>query len=77
MVNAMCATAFEQVKSRLRGWGMSLKRLHMVNGAVIPSKALWKGEVMIGGIKTEGEFKVFESGGGWEFLLGKPLLHAF
>jgi hypothetical protein len=77
MVNAMCATAFEQAKSQLRGWGTSLKRLCMANGAVIPSKASWKGEVTIGGIKTEGEFEVFESGGGWEFLLGKPLLQAF
>ncbi|KAG1854359.1 hypothetical protein C8R48DRAFT_807979, partial [Suillus tomentosus] len=49
----------------------------MANGAVIPSKATWKGEVTIDGIKTEGEFEVFESGGGWEFLLGKPLLQAF
>jgi hypothetical protein len=77
MVNAMCATAFEQVKSRLRGWGTSLKRLRMANGAVIPSKASWKGEVTIGRIRMEGVFEVFESGGGWEFLLGKPLLRAF
>ncbi|KAG2071616.1 hypothetical protein BDR04DRAFT_956738, partial [Suillus decipiens] len=77
MVNAMCATAFEQVKSQLRGWGTSLKRLRMANGIVIPSKVSWKGEVTIGGIKTEGEFEVFKSGGGWEFLLGKLLLRAF
>ncbi|KAG2057624.1 hypothetical protein BDR06DRAFT_878132, partial [Suillus hirtellus] len=77
MVNAMCATAFEQVKSQLGGWGTLLKRLRMVNGAVIPSKAAWKGEVTIGGIKTEGKFEVFKSEGRWEFLLGKPLLQAF
>ncbi|KAG2058729.1 hypothetical protein BDR06DRAFT_875471, partial [Suillus hirtellus] len=77
MVNAMCAMAFEQVKSSLRGWGTLLKRLCMVNGTVIPSKVSWKGEVTIGGIRTEGEFKVFKSGGRWEFLLGKLLLLAF
>jgi hypothetical protein len=49
----------------------------MANGTIISSKATWKGEVIIEGIKTRGEFEVFDSGGGWKFLLGKPLLQAF
>jgi len=33
--------------------------------------------LQLGGLKSEGEFEVFDSGGGWEFLWGKPLLRHF
>ncbi|KAG1776196.1 hypothetical protein EV702DRAFT_1198505 [Suillus placidus] len=49
----------------------------MANGVVVPLKAVWKGEITIAGVKAEGEFEVFDSGGGWRFLFGKPLLCAF
>ncbi|KAG1774665.1 hypothetical protein EV702DRAFT_1237852 [Suillus placidus] len=49
----------------------------MANGTIVPSKAVWRGEVVIAGIRTQGEFEVFDSGGGWSFLFGKPLLQAF
>ncbi|KAG0701844.1 hypothetical protein DFH29DRAFT_999831 [Suillus ampliporus] len=49
----------------------------MANSVIIPSQAIWQGEITIAGIRTEGEFKVFDSGGRWKFLFGKPLLHAF
>ena len=32
---------------------------------------------MLGTIKVEGKFEVFDSGGKWVFLFGKPLLKAF
>jgi len=38
---------------------------------------MWKGVLELGGIQAEGEFEIFDSGGGWEFLFGKPLLHRF
>lgn len=77
MVSAMCATAFEKVKHCLGNWGVSVKQLRMANSTLVPLKATWRGEVMIAGIKTQGEFEVFDSGGGWEFLFRKPMLHAF
>ena len=77
MVSAMCTSTFNRIKHRLHNWGSSMKRLRMVNGTIVPSRAVWKGEVSIKGIKTQGEFEVFDSGGGWKFLFGKPLLHAF
>jgi hypothetical protein len=77
MISAMCTKTFKWVKHRLTNWEPSTKQLRMANGTIIPSKATWKGEVIIKGIKTRGEFKVFDSGGGWKFLLGKPLLQAF
>jgi hypothetical protein len=49
----------------------------MANGVIVPSQAVWRGEVEIAGVKAQGEFEVFDSGGGWKFLFGKPMLHAF
>ena len=49
----------------------------MANGVIVPSQAVWKGVLELGGLRAEEEFEVFDSGGGWEFLFGKPLLHCF
>ena len=49
----------------------------MANGALVPSQAVWKGVMQLGGIKVEGSFEVFDSGGNWAFLLGKPVLRQF
>jgi hypothetical protein len=49
----------------------------MANGVIVPSQAVWKGIMELGGIQIEGEFEVFDSDHGWGFLFGKPLLHAF
>jgi hypothetical protein len=49
----------------------------MANGVIVRSQAVWKGIMELGGIRVEGEFKVFDSDHGWGFLFGKPLLRAF
>ncbi|KAG2345932.1 hypothetical protein BDR05DRAFT_853906, partial [Suillus weaverae] len=49
----------------------------MANGTLVPLRATWRGEVTITGVRTQGEFEVFDSGGGWKFLFGKPMLHTF
>jgi hypothetical protein len=49
----------------------------MANGCVIPSKAYWQGHINLGGIRTTISFEVFDSGGNWAFLFGKPSLEAF
>jgi hypothetical protein len=49
----------------------------MANGALVSSKGTWKGEVTIAGVNMQGEFEVFDSRGGWKFLLGKPMLQSF
>ncbi|KDR76579.1 hypothetical protein GALMADRAFT_44480, partial [Galerina marginata CBS 339.88] len=77
MVAAMCWSIFKQVKHRLGTWRESKKRLQMANGDIVPSKAVWKGRMTLGKVEVEGEFEVFDSKGGWAFLLGKPLLHLF
>lgn len=77
MVSVMCASVFEKVKHRLGEWKKSVKQLRMGNGILVPSLAVWKGRMRLGEVTVEGEFEVFDSGGSWAFLLGKPLLRSF
>lgn len=49
----------------------------MANGVIIPSLAVWKGKMQLGEMEIEGEFEVFDSKGGWAFLLEKLLLQQF
>jgi hypothetical protein len=77
MVSVMCASVFEQVKHRLGEWKKSRKRLRMGDGTIVPSIATWTGGMRLGGVSVEGEFEVFNSGGSWAFLLGKPSLRSF
>jgi hypothetical protein len=77
MISAMSSATFNKVKHRLGNWAPSSKSLHMANGTIVLSQAKWKGEVMVGGIRMQGEFEVFNSRGGWSFLFGKPMLQAF
>lgn len=77
MISAMSTSIFQKIKHRLGNWGPSSKRLRMANGVIVPSLAVWKGEVTIAGIQAQGEFEVFDSAGGWNFLFGKPMLRSF
>ena len=77
MVSAMCVTVFQKVKHRLGEWRTSKKQLRMGNGVVIPSLAVWRGKMRLSEVTVDGEFEVFDSGGSWAFLLGKPLLRSF
>ena len=77
MVAAMCATVFEKVKHRLGRWERSERQLRMGNGVIVPSLAVWRGKMQLGKATIEGEFEVFDSGGSWVFLMGKPLLRSF
>lgn len=78
MVGAMCSLFFEKVKHHLEGQVRPSNRLlRVANGAVIQSQAIWRGTLELNRICAEGEFKVFNSGGGWAVLFGKPLLRCF
>ena len=78
MVGAMCASFFKKVQHRLQGQTKpSSRRLRVANGVIVPSQAVWNGTLELGGIRAEAEFEIFDSGGGWKFLFGKPLLHRF
>lgn len=78
MVGAICSSIFDKVKHCLHGQAKPSSRLlQMANGIVIQSQAVWKGTLELKGICMEGEFEVFDSGGGWTFLFRKPLLRRF
>ena len=77
MLNAIDAGVFEKVKGRLDGLAVSLKILWMADGHLVPSKGVWTREVEVNGLRWNGSFKVFDSGGAWALLFGKPLLIAF
>ncbi|KAG2743095.1 hypothetical protein P692DRAFT_20700954, partial [Suillus brevipes Sb2] len=77
MISAMCTSIYEKVKHRLGNWSQSTRKLRMANGNIVNSLVKWNGTICINGVKTQGEFEVFDSGGGWGFLLGKPILQAF
>ena len=77
MTGAMCSSVFSTAKYKLKGWRPSTQALRMANGTIIPSEATWTGTIRVENIEATGTFKVFNSGSGWSFLFGKPLLQTF
>ena len=49
----------------------------MANVIIVHLQGVWKGQLPLGGLQSEGEFEVFDSGSDWEFLFGKLLLCCF
>ncbi|KAG2338311.1 hypothetical protein BDR05DRAFT_834930, partial [Suillus weaverae] len=77
MISAMCTLIYDKVKHCLDNWSQSTQKLRMANGNIVNSLIKWNGIININRVKMWGEFEVFDSGGGWGFLLGKPMLQAF
>ena len=73
----MCSSVFYKIKKCLGSGVNSKQQLRMVNGSIVPSEAHREGPVNLGGIGTTIAFEVFDSGGNWAFLFGKPSLEAF
>lgn len=73
----MSAAMFRKVKHRLRNLLPSSQLLRVANGMVVKSDARWKEKFEVNGISAELMFKVFDSGGKWDFLFGKTLLEKF
>ncbi|KAG0694730.1 hypothetical protein DFH29DRAFT_1006073 [Suillus ampliporus] len=55
----------------------AIKEAENANGSIINSEAKWSGTIEINRVRAKGDFEVFNSGGGWAFLFGKPLLQSF
>ena len=77
MTGAMSLATFNTVKHELKEWKPSTRKLRMANGSIVQSEATWTGTINISDVEATGSFEVFNSAGGWSFLLGKPLLRAF
>jgi hypothetical protein len=52
MISAMSSQIYKKVRHRLQGWQPSKHVLHMVNGALVKSQAMWTGSVRLGGIQA-------------------------
>ncbi|KZP25881.1 hypothetical protein FIBSPDRAFT_680738, partial [Athelia psychrophila] len=77
MCGAIDSGVFEKASTRLSTLIPSGRVLRMANGAKVASQGVWRGTVDVGGVKKQGQFEVFPSGGAWSMLFGKPLLEEF
>ncbi|KAF8149792.1 hypothetical protein K438DRAFT_1434039, partial [Mycena galopus ATCC 62051] len=59
---------------RLGKLGVPRRMMRMADGTRVPTYGQWIGEVEVEGVRISGVFDVFESGGGWDILFGKPLM---
>ncbi|KAJ3925333.1 MAG: hypothetical protein NXY57DRAFT_967998 [Lentinula lateritia] len=77
MVAAMDIAVYERLRTTIGGWELTQRRFRIANGSVVPGTVRWKGRINVEGAEVDGDFEVFDSGGGWKFLFGKPLLEQF
>lgn len=77
MVAGMSTEFFEREKGGLGVVKDSSRRLRMANGEIENAWATWSGTVDVDGVKAESNIEIFDSGGRWDFLFGKPLLSQF
>jgi hypothetical protein len=77
MKEVMSSAMFKKVKHRLGPTLPSSQLLRVANGDIVQSEAKWEGKIEVNGISTRVTFEVFDSGGKWDFLLGKTLLEKF
>src|SRR5882762_1291815 len=77
MVNSICKSAFALLANKLGKPYPSQRTLRMADGTLVPSHGCWSGDVTLGGKSARGTFEIFQSGGGWSLLFGKPLLKEF
>lgn len=74
MVSIMDSTTYNQHAIALGPLKPSTQVMQMANGALVPSLGAWVWEVGLMGVQTMARGEVFDSGGKWEVLLGKPWL---
>jgi hypothetical protein len=77
LVNVIDMAIFDSIRNKLSSLKVSKQVLQMANGALVQSGGTWTGHVIVGNIHTKGTFEIFPSGGAWDMLFGKPMLHAF
>ncbi|KAJ6580670.1 hypothetical protein B0H19DRAFT_982226, partial [Mycena capillaripes] len=52
------------------------RKLSVADGKTIWPFGRWQGEVAVGGVRVQAWFEVFECGGAFDIILGKPWLHS-
>ncbi|KAF8584376.1 hypothetical protein K439DRAFT_1346331, partial [Ramaria rubella] len=74
MMNAIDVEVWQTLKHRLGKLTPSQTQAKMANGAIVPSQGRWVGYIALDNMSAIGGFKVLESAGAFELLLGKPWL---
>ncbi|KAG1739437.1 uncharacterized protein EDB91DRAFT_1082378 [Suillus paluster] len=74
MVNVIDLKVFHKVERNLKRLIRSNQSLRMADRSIVPSHGLWQGTFQWNKVKIRTSFKVFDSGGAWSMLIGKPLL---
>ncbi|KIK55815.1 hypothetical protein GYMLUDRAFT_248408 [Collybiopsis luxurians FD-317 M1] len=77
MIAAMDSSMYRELHGVIGGWSPLQRQFCMANGTLVKGEACWDGHVSIAGAVTDGSFEVFDSGGSWWFLFGKPPLEHF
>ncbi|KAJ7493547.1 hypothetical protein FB451DRAFT_1387713 [Mycena latifolia] len=72
-VGAMDTVFYLSKAARLGKVSAATRLLQMANGKEVVPFRRWEGEIEVDGIRIEGTFDIFDSGGSWKVLLGKPL----
>ncbi|KAJ7062435.1 hypothetical protein B0H15DRAFT_759447, partial [Mycena belliarum] len=72
-IGGMDKTFYLAKAARLGVLAAATKRLKMADGRVVVPYGVWEGDAEVDGVRIRGTFQVFESGGGWTVLVGKPL----
>ncbi|KAJ7698937.1 hypothetical protein B0H17DRAFT_1196527 [Mycena rosella] len=65
------------VAKRLGPASAPTKKLRMADGRVVSTYGRWEGDAEVEGVRVRGAFNIFDSGGGWRILFGKPLQEDF
>lgn len=73
----MCMRLYEKLKDGLGKLRQSVRMFRLANGTLVKGAGRWSGWCSIGKVRVFAAFEVFDSGGSWEFLLGKPMKKAF
>ncbi|TFK16868.1 hypothetical protein FA15DRAFT_547165, partial [Coprinopsis marcescibilis] len=70
----LCTQVYEERKDELGKLQASSWQMRMADGSIVPLAGVWAGKVEIGGLEVCMRLEVFNSGGNWEMLVGKPML---
>lgn len=77
MAACMDVAIYNELRTKISGWGPSTKFMRMADGRLVPAVTQWMGKVGVKGLEVDGSFEVFDSRGSWQVLFGKPLLSRF
>lgn len=74
LIGGLCWRTYERMEEGMRRLAPSKKILRMADGNLVPSRGVWIGMLRVEEVSVRVRLEVFDSGGCWEILVGKPVL---